>query len=95
VKVKLDAHGDPVAKLRAVRNAVGVDARVRIDANQAFTADEAIRFITALEDEGVNLELVEQPVPAGDWDGLARVTSAVRTPILADESVWTVKDLHG
>ncbi|WP_201291422.1 dipeptide epimerase [Arthrobacter zhaoguopingii] len=94
VKVKLDAHGDPVAKLRAVRDAVGVDARVRIDANQAFTADEAIRFITALEDDGVDLELVEQPVPAGDWDGLARVTSNVRTPILADESVWTVKDLH-
>ncbi len=94
VKVKLDAHGDPVAKLRAVRNAVGSDARVRIDANQAFTADEAIRFITALEDGGVDLELVEQPVPADDWDGLARVTSAVQTPILADESVWTVKDLH-
>ncbi|MHA7263449.1 dipeptide epimerase [Arthrobacter sp. TMN-37] len=93
IKVKLDAQGDPVARLRAVRNAVGDGARVRIDANQAFTADQAIRFITTLEDEGIDLELVEQPVPAGDWDGLARVTRAVRTPIMADESILTAADL--
>ena len=94
IKVKLDAHGDPVARMRAVRGALGAGARVRIDANQAFSAQEAIRFITALEEGGLDVELVEQPVPAGDWEGLARVTRAVSTPIMADESVWTGTDLQ-
>jgi L-alanine-DL-glutamate epimerase-like enolase superfamily enzyme len=94
VKVKLDAHGDPLARMRAVRAALGPGARVRIDANQAFSAGEAIRFIRALEDDRLNVELIEQPVPAGDWEGLARVTRSVSTPILADEAVWTAQDLQ-
>jgi o-succinylbenzoate synthase len=94
IKVKLNAHGDPLARMRAVRDAMGPGARVRIDANQAFSPGEAIRFITALEDDGLGVELVEQPVPAGDWDGLARVTRSVSIPIMADESVWTAQDLQ-
>jgi L-alanine-DL-glutamate epimerase-like enolase superfamily enzyme len=51
-------------------------------------------MITSLEDAGVGLEFVEQPVYRDDIDGLAFVTSHVQTPIVADESVWTCRDLR-
>ncbi|WP_051479140.1 dipeptide epimerase [Arthrobacter sp. H5] len=94
IKVKLDAGGDQVARMRAVRRAAGPHVRLRIDANQAFTPEEAVRVITALEDAGLNIDVFEQPVPAGVWEDLAYVTRRVNTPIMADESVWTVEDLH-
>jgi L-alanine-DL-glutamate epimerase-like enolase superfamily enzyme len=88
--------GDPAAdvdRVRAVRNAVGKRPRIRLDANQGWTAKGAVRTIRAIEDAGLDVELVEQPVPAADLDGLAWVTARVDTPILADESVFSVRDL--
>ena len=93
LKVKVGKEGlADVARLRAIREAVGPDVTLRVDANQGWTAKEAVRIITALEDAGVNPELVEQPVPAADLDGLAYVTNRVLTPILADESVFSPED---
>jgi L-alanine-DL-glutamate epimerase-like enolase superfamily enzyme len=94
LKVKLDAHMDVLASLRAVRAAAGPDTVLRIDANQAFSAAEAIKMIRQLEDAGLDIELAEQPVPAADWAGLAAVTAAVDTPVMADESLWTLADLE-
>jgi L-alanine-DL-glutamate epimerase-like enolase superfamily enzyme len=82
-----------VARVRAVREAVGPGVRIRLDANQGWTARDAVRVICGLEDAGLDVELVEQPVPAADLDGLAWVTTRVRTPVLADESVYGVRDL--
>lgn len=92
LKVGTDAAGD-VERVSAVRAAVGADVRLRVDANQGWTAREAISVITALEDAGADLELVEQPVAARDLDGLARVTAAVSTPVMADEAVFDLLDL--
>ena len=92
VKVGTDARTD-VARVRAVREAVGPETRVRLDANQGWTARDAVRVIGALEDADLDLELVEQPVPAHDLDGLAWVTAHVQTPVMADESVYSVHDL--
>ena len=94
LKVKLSADGDPVGRLLAVRNAVGPGIALRVDANQAYTAKEAIAAIRGMEAAGVGLELVEQPVPAGDLAALAEVRSRVTTPIMADESVWDRSDLE-
>jgi L-alanine-DL-glutamate epimerase-like enolase superfamily enzyme len=91
LKVGTDAATD-VARVRAVRDAAP-DARIRVDANQGWTADEAITVIRALEDAGVGLEFVEQPVERYDLEGLARVTEAVDTPVMADESVFAPRDL--
>ncbi|MEC5181446.1 mandelate racemase/muconate lactonizing enzyme family protein [Arthrobacter sp. CG_A4] len=93
LKVKLDGQMDVLASIRAVREAAGPDMVLRVDANQAFDAGTAIRLIRTLEDAGLGIELAEQPVPAGDWAGLAAVSAAVDTPIMADESVWTLADL--
>ena len=54
---------------------------------------EAIRVIRALEDAGADIEFVEQPVAAADLDGLAAVTAGVDTPVMADESVFGLRDL--
>jgi L-alanine-DL-glutamate epimerase-like enolase superfamily enzyme len=94
LKIKASAAHDMVAGLRAVRAAVGPDVTLRIDANQAWDAETAIRVIRAAEDAGLGLELVEQPVAAHDLDALAAVTAAVDTPIMADESVRTAHDVR-
>jgi L-alanine-DL-glutamate epimerase-like enolase superfamily enzyme len=91
LKVGTDAATD-VARVRAVRDAAP-DARIRVDANQGWTPHEAIRVIRALEDAVLGIVLVEQPVARYAVDGLARVTAAVDTPVMADESVFAPRDL--
>ncbi len=94
LKVKVgDGSADDVERLSQIRAAVGPTVRVRLDANQGWTPRDAVRAIRAMEDAGVDLELVEQPVAAGDLDGLAFVTAHIDTPVLADESVWSARDL--
>ncbi|MFC0676206.1 dipeptide epimerase [Brachybacterium hainanense] len=90
VKLGLDVAADR-RRLDAVLEAAP-DARLRLDANQGWSPDEAIRIISALEADGLPLDLVEQPVPAGDVAGLARVRAAVGVPIMADEAVWSRED---
>jgi L-alanine-DL-glutamate epimerase-like enolase superfamily enzyme len=92
LKVGTDAATD-VDRVRAVRAAVGDDITLRLDANQGWDAFEAVRVIRALEDDGLGVELVEQPVPADDLLGLAHVTAHVDTPVMADESLFTLRDL--
>ncbi|HUX72226.1 MAG TPA: dipeptide epimerase [Cellulomonadaceae bacterium] len=94
IKVKVGAGGDDRGALVAVREAVGPDVGLRVDANQAWEVDEAVEIIRRWEAAGVDLDLVEQPVRARDLDGLAAVTARVGTPVLADESVRTSDDLH-
>lgn len=92
LKVGTDAATD-VARVAAVRDAVGPDVSLRLDANQGWTPREAVTVIGSLEDRGLDVEFVEQPVRAADLDGLAWVTARVGTPVMADESVYGVRDL--
>jgi o-succinylbenzoate synthase len=91
LKVGTDAASD-VARVRAVREAAP-GARIRVDANQGWTPDQAIAVIRAMEDAGLDVEFVEQPVERHDVRGLAAVTAAVDTPVMADESVFGLRDL--
>lgn len=92
LKVGTDAASD-VARVKAVRDAVGPTVALRLDANQGWTPRDAVRVISGIEDAGLDVELVEQPVHRADLEGLRWVTDHVRTPILADESVFSVRDL--
>lgn len=65
---------------------------LRVDANQAFTALQALEFIDRLLQAGLSLELVEQPVRAGRLADLDRVAQRSPVPIFADESVLTPED---
>ncbi len=91
IKVGKDYAGD-LERLRAVRAAVGSDIKIRVDANQGWTPEQAVEIIRKFEDESLGIELVEQPVVAHDFAGLKHVTDNVSTKILADESVFSVAD---
>jgi L-alanine-DL-glutamate epimerase-like enolase superfamily enzyme len=92
LKVGVDATLD-WSRVKAIRHAVGPDIQLRLDANQGWKPKEAVRIITAMEDADFNIELIEQPVKAYDIDGLSFVTSHVATPIMADESAFSPRDV--
>ena len=93
LKVKVGANPDlDVARLAAVRKAVGDDVLIRIDANQAWSPKQAVRILNQMQEKGLKLELVEQPVKAADIEGLKFVTENSYVPVLADESVFSPED---
>ena len=90
LKIKMGFAGD-VEVLERIR--AMTDKPIRVDANEGWTRGEALARLPALEDLGV--ELLEQPVPAADRDGLALVSGATAIPVVADESCRTTADLAG
>lgn len=88
LKIKLGAPDD-VAIIRAIR-AVS-QATLRVDANAGWTVKQAIRMIDALAP--YNIEMVEQPIPPGDLDGLRLIRAHSPIPIFADESCVTAADI--
>jgi L-alanine-DL-glutamate epimerase-like enolase superfamily enzyme len=89
LKVKLGTDRDREI-VAAIREAAP-DARLRVDANEAWDPDTAIEMCAFLGAQ--NVEFVEQPVPASDPDGMARVRDASDLPIAADERCVTLADL--
>ncbi len=93
LKIKVGKEGmADIDRVTAIRKAVGTDVKLRVDANQGWTAAESVAIIKTMEARGLNIELVEQPVPADDIAGLKYVTGQVETPILADEAVFSPTD---
>ena len=81
---------EDIARMKAIREAVGPDVKIRVDANQAWTAKEAVNIIERLNE--YDLELCEQPVRADDIEGLAYVTAHTSVPIMSDESCFNAHD---
>ncbi|MFI5833623.1 mandelate racemase/muconate lactonizing enzyme family protein [Micromonospora sp. NPDC051300] len=90
VKVGLHAEAEDAAVVRAVRDAAG-DAALWVDANQAYTADAALRMARRLAD--LDVTAFEQPLPANDVAGLRRLRAASPVPIALDESLRHPSDL--
>ncbi|HET7224521.1 MAG TPA: dipeptide epimerase [Candidatus Eisenbacteria bacterium] len=88
IKVKLGAPGD-VDNLRRVR--ARYKGRLRVDANTAWSAADAVRVLRAIEP--LDIELVEQPVAREDLDGLRWVRERVGIPVFADECVHHAGDI--
>jgi L-alanine-DL-glutamate epimerase-like enolase superfamily enzyme len=86
-KLKLGA-GDDVGQVRAVREAVGPQARIRVDANASWDVTTAVRRLTELEE--LDVELAEQPVAT--LEEAAEVATTTSIPIAGDESVESVAD---
>jgi len=89
IKVGKDSIEDDILRIQEIRKAVGSQVKIRLDANQGWNVKEAVRSIRKMEDMGLAIELVEQPVKAHDLEGLKVVTDSVDTPIMADESVFS------
>jgi len=88
LKVKLGGSDD-VGTLRTIRDAT--DREIRVDANCAWTAAQAIAMLPMLAEFGVTV--LEQPVAPGDLDGLLQVRRHARIPLIADESCVTTADI--
>ena len=91
-KVKVAEPGqrlaDDLARVEAVRDALGPDGRVRVDANAAWSVDEAVTALKALDE--FDLEYAEQPVRS--LDDMAALRRRVDVRLAADESVRTADD---
>lgn len=91
LKVKTGRASDvDVAAIRMIREAVGPDVRIRIDANQGWTPAQASGVLKLLESSG--LQLCEQPVAAWDVSGLRSVRDKSLIPIMADEALFSPAD---
>lgn len=87
-KIKLGT-ADDLAIVRALRQ--HTEARFRVDANCAWTADQTIAYSATLRELGV--EFIEQPLKADDWAGMKRVYQESALPIIADESCIVEADV--
>ncbi|MQA84606.1 MAG: mandelate racemase [Streptosporangiales bacterium] len=90
LKVGSDDPAEDIERIEAVRDAAGPDARIRVDANEAWSAGEAIRIVRSME--RYDLELVEQPVSGRNLTEMAYVRGRIGTPLLANEASWTRYD---
>jgi L-alanine-DL-glutamate epimerase-like enolase superfamily enzyme len=87
IKTKLGGEPDlEVARIRAIREAIGAEIPIRIDANQAWDFVVAEKVLTALEPQ--NIQYCEQPVPHWNLEDMRRLRSATTIPIMADESLF-------
>lgn len=80
--------GLDIERIKAVYSAVKGRAILRLDANQGWSPKQAVMAIRGLEEAGVLLELVEQPVKASNLEGMRYISERVKTPIMADESIF-------
>ena len=90
-KVKIGRpHGsEDLARLAAVRRAVGDGYEIMTDANQGFTLDEAIRRAERLRE--LDLAWIEEPLPADDIDGHVRLSGRTSTPVAVGESLYSIR----
>lgn len=91
---KLKAGLDPkrdVAAVKAVRNKLGSETIIYVDANQGYSPDVAISTIHKMEE--FDIAWVEEPVQKDDYAGKMKVTQNINVPILLDESVWTPREV--
>lgn len=92
IKVGKDQIATDIKRIQEIRKQIGEAVVIRLDANQAWEAKEAVKAIRKMEDIGLNIELIEQPVKARDIKGLKFITENTETPIMADESVFSSRD---
>ena len=92
VKVGVGAPEADAARTRDVCAVLDSDCLISADANQGWNAEEGVRYVRAIGDCG--LGFFEQPVPAHDLSGMARVAAASRVPIGADEGIHSRDDIE-
>ena len=93
--LKIKIGDDPkkdVERIIAIDSALDDTIKLRLDANQGWTAQESVELLHALEKRDIIAEFIEQPVAADDIEGLKYIKERVQTPLLADESIFSLKD---
>ena len=91
IKIKLGLNPDEdLARVKAIRQALGFGTRLLVDANQGWNCKDAIRVINALEE--FKIEIIEQPVKANDLTDLKQITDTTNSFIMADEACFSTTD---
>ena len=91
VKVGKDAAAD-IERTNTILRLLDGRATIRLDANRAYSRDDAIRFVQGIRREGV--DLFEQPCEADAWDDNAAVARASPVPLMLDEPICTIADIE-
>ncbi len=92
LKVKIGWEPDEdLQQVKTVREIVAGRAKMRIDGNQGYRRDQAQYFLKKLDPTDV--ELVEQPCPAEDWDSAAAISAIGEVPLMLDESIYSLDDI--
>ncbi len=93
LKIKIgDNPKKDAERVVAIHQALDKNIKLRLDANQGWSAQESVALLHALEKQDIIAEFIEQPVAADDTEGLKYIKERVQTPLLADESVFNLKD---
>ena len=93
LKIKIgDNPGKDVERVTAIHNALDKNIKLRLDANQGWSERESVTLLHALEKQDIVAEFIEQPVAADDIKGLKYIKERVQTPLLADESIFSLND---
>ena len=97
MKVGGSNTGDSDALSQDIDRILGIatefpDASFRLDANQSLTVESTTALTESLFREGINVELIEQPVPKADWTALDEISRISPVPIIADEACVTSED---
>ena len=91
IKIGDDPQKD-IERVKAIHSVLDKHIKLRLDANQGWTAKESVELLHALEKQDIIAEFIEQPVAADDTEGLLYIKERVQTPLLADESIFSVND---
>jgi len=91
VKCGMDPDQD-IDVVLAIRNAVGPNIKIRMDANEGYSLEKALKVIETLEKLGADIEMLEQPTSAKYLYALKEVTAQCTVPIMADETALTLRD---
>lgn len=94
LKVKQEELSDLMHRIEIIKEVAGHTARIRIDPNQSWSLEYAIRATTELANSGANIEYLEQPLPKGDLLGHAALAQVCSLSLMADESCFSIADLE-
>lgn len=92
IKVGKDLALD-IQRVKAIAAAISDRALLRLDANQGWTPKQTVMALRELENSGIALEFVEQPVRGDDVQGMKYITERVSTAVMADESTFGPKEV--
>ena len=95
MKTQMALPGDPtpaeeVRRVKVIREVIGPDIKLMCDINQRWRPEQAIDIGRRVEEAGVGLFWLEDVTTADDYQGLARITAALKTPVAGGEYVWGI-----
>jgi L-alanine-DL-glutamate epimerase-like enolase superfamily enzyme len=93
IKIKCGINADDdIENIIAISEAVGPTIKLRLDANEGYSVEEALRIVKTLEKNAVAIEMLEQPTKANYLYSLKDVARQCSVPIMADETALTLRD---